>query len=98
TELVVFDAAVFDLDTVKRAAYRLSAQCAVDISLEESRIVCRLSFRSPASTQVVAGVIDDFKKEVLDQDLRQKIGKETAPIRNAILALAFSNPKLRDNE
>ena len=98
SEIVSFDAAVFDLDTVKRAVYRLTAHFSADISVEGPRIVCKLSFKSSISAPAVAGIVADLKKEVLDQDLRRKIAAETAPIRNAILALAFSNPKLRGDE
>lgn len=97
-EVVPFDAVVFDLDTVKRAVYRFTAHCSADISVEESRIVCKLSFKSSVSPQAAAGIVDELKKEVLDQDLRRRIAAETAPMRNAILALAFSNPKLRGDE
>lgn len=97
-EVVSFDSAVFDLDTVKRAVYRFSAHCSADISVEDSRIVCKLSFKSSVSPQSAVGFVDELKKEVLDQDLRRTIAAETAPLRNAILALAFSNPKLRGDE
>jgi len=98
SEVVSFDAAVFDLDTVKRAVYRLTAHFSADISVDGARIVCKLSFKPTVSPQAAAAFVEDLRKEVLDQDLRRKIATETAPIRNAILALAFSNPKLRRDE
>jgi His-Xaa-Ser system protein HxsD len=97
-EAVSFDSSVFDLDTVKRAIYRFSAQFAADISLDGALIVCRLSFNSPISDEAARKLVDELKREVLDQDLRRRIAEETAPIRNAILALAFTNPKLKGDE
>jgi hypothetical protein len=35
---------------------------------------------------------------VLDQDLRASIARETEPVRNAVLALAFSRTGLQENE
>lgn len=96
--VVSFDTSVFDLDTVKRSLYRHSAQFSADISVEGTRIVCTLTFKPAVSATAAAGLIAELKKEVLDQDLRRRIAAETAPARNAILALAFSNPKLRGDE
>lgn len=39
-----------------------------------------------------------FKTEVLDNDLREQIGEETAQIRTAVLAYAFSKTGLQDNQ
>jgi His-Xaa-Ser system protein HxsD len=39
-------------------------------------------------------VIQDFRKEVLDQHLRARIAKETESIRHLILAHAFSRTGL----
>lgn len=97
-DVLEFDAAVFDLDTVKRAVYRFSDQFSADISTDGSRIVCALSFNVSASLQAKTRTFDELRKEVLDQDLRKRVAAETAPLRNAILALAFSNSKLRRDE
>lgn len=97
-DVLVFDSAVFDLDTVKRAVYRFSDQFAADISTDGSRIVCSLSFNASASLQAKTKAFNELRKEVLDQDLRKRVAAETAPLRNAILALAFSNSKLRRDE
>jgi His-Xaa-Ser system protein HxsD len=42
--------------------------------------------------------VESFKKEVLDQDLRLKLKAETEPIRNLILAHAFSKTGLIADE
>jgi His-Xaa-Ser system protein HxsD len=42
----------------------------------------------------IADIADKFRHEVLDQDLRDTISKETASIRQLILANAFSNTGL----
>ena len=40
----------------------------------------------------------ELRAEVLDQDLRASIARETEPVRNAILALAFSRTGLQESE
>jgi len=42
--------------------------------------------------------VHDFKKEVLDQHLREKIKAETDDIRNLILSVAFSSTGLQKVE
>ncbi len=42
-------------------------------------------------------ILENFKKEVLDQDLREKIAKETEEVRNLILAHAFSKTSIIKN-
>jgi His-Xaa-Ser system protein HxsD len=93
--VVEFDASVYSVEAIKRAAYRMLNQFSADVSVRDGRVVCALSL--PANCQP-GPVIDEFRKEVLDQDLRERISKETAPLRNAILALAFSSSALQGRE
>jgi His-Xaa-Ser system protein HxsD len=41
-------------------------------------------------------LVADFRNEVLDQVLRERIRAETSDIRNLVLALAFSRTGLAD--
>lgn len=83
-----FDAYVFSLNTVKRALYRFSDQCTFDIQFKDNMILVVLD--SSAGENLIVKI----KHEVLDQDLRESIAKETATIRTLILANAFSNSSL----
>lgn len=93
-----FDAHVYSADTIKKAAYVYIDRFSVNITTRETQILCSISFPKETSEDAKKSLIDDFQKEVLDQDLRQRIGAETANYRNAILALAFSSTKLAQNE
>lgn len=97
-EVVSFDSAVYDLDTVKKAAYRFIDKFSPDIRIEGSDIVCTLTFLQALGNDSVERILADFRREVLDQDLRQSIAAETASYRNAILALAFAPSKLQSDE
>lgn len=94
-EVVSFDATVFDIESVKRAAYRFIDRFSVDIRLDTTSILCvvRVENGSPAAVQ---RLISDFRSEVLDQDLRMRIAAETSSMRNAILSIAFSASSLKD--
>ncbi len=84
------DRNVYSLDSIKKAAYRYIDKFAIDIRQEQNFYECELSFKNSVSEEGARFYIDEFKKELLDQDLREKIKIETEPVRNLILAHAFS--------
>ncbi|MER9442192.1 hypothetical protein NKI79_12345 [Mesorhizobium sp. M0340] len=93
-----FDLSVFDLDCVKRAAYRVTGNAAVEITLEDGFAVCALIFTKAVTRAAAETAIERLRLEVLDQDLRSSIAAETATVRNAILALAFSRSGLQSDD
>src|SRR5438309_11911547 len=95
---VSFDSHVFALMAVKKAAYRYIDSFSADISIKDEEIRCVLNFIPPRSDESCARLVDDFKKEVLDQELREKLKVETEPVRNLILAHAFSKTGIVSNE
>jgi len=95
---VDFDSGVFSLDAVKAACYALVDRFISDIELSDRKIICRLTFSDSISEPAASAHIDRLRKEVLDQDLRRKLKAETEPIRNLILAHAFSKTGLIGDE
>ena|SRR5690348_11694867 len=91
---VTFDSAVFSLDVIKAACYVCADRFVPDIEILPPHILCHLTFSEGVSQATAQGHVDRFKKEVLDQDLRRKLRAETEPIRNLILAHAFSKTGL----
>ncbi|MGZ8945732.1 MAG: His-Xaa-Ser system protein HxsD [Methylococcaceae bacterium] len=87
-DVITFDAHVFSLDTIKRALYRFSDKCSFDIQMKDN--VITVIFQSKMQDDLATKI----KNEVLDQDLRDTLSKETANIRTLILANAFSNSGL----
>ena len=95
---VIFQKSVYDLETIKKAAYRFIDRFASEFRSEDETIVCTIIFSNDISVDEIDKIVTDFKKEVLDQDLRKLVASETSAVRNAILALAFSRTDLQDNE
>jgi His-Xaa-Ser system protein HxsD len=93
-----FDQRVYDILAIKKAAYRYLDVFAVDIALEAPHVICSLKFPPSTDPGRAAFLLDEFRKEVLDQDLRERIKIETEPIRKLILAHAFSNTGIAGNE
>jgi His-Xaa-Ser system protein HxsD len=93
-----FEKSVASLDSLKKAAYRFIDRFSVEFLSRESSYVCKFGFTPSTSEESADLIIDDFRKEVLDQDLRASIKMETEAIRNVILAHTFSKTGLIDDE
>ena len=91
--LVELPASSFSMEAAQRAAYDLMARLSVAFSVGDQVIRCELT---PASADVDMQVAErDFRREVLDQELRISIQAKTEPLRTAILGLAFSRTGLQ---
>ena len=89
------DSRIYSAEAVKKAAYRFADRVSVLINhASESTLAVTFSFPPQHSVQQRERIIFDFCGELLDQDLRELIKKETAPLRNLLLAHAFSRTKL----
>jgi His-Xaa-Ser system protein HxsD len=96
---IIFSAQVYRIKTIKKAAYRFSDVLSVDIIPRPGEIECALHFLSdPTEEAQMERVVAAFKNEVLDQDLRSIIAKETEVTRNAVLAFALSKTGLQGSE
>jgi len=80
---------------VQKAAYRFIDRLTVLISERDGGpIVCEIE-PIAGGTTLFDILLADFKRELLDQQLRSKIKAETEPVRNLILAYAFSRSGLQ---
>lgn len=86
--VVVFDASSHSADAIQRAAYKYCANFSMELQRDGENFRCQLQFLGDDADP---GLVADFRIEVLDQVLRERIRKETEGVRNLILALAFSN-------
>jgi His-Xaa-Ser system protein HxsD len=82
------------LDAVQRAAYRLSDRMSCEVSENAETIEVTLHIAGDDSDP--DAVLADFRNEVLDQVLRERIRAETADVRNLVLAAAFSKTGLTE--
>jgi His-Xaa-Ser system protein HxsD len=95
---IEFDENVISIESVKKASYKYLNKFTVDLKLDEHKIKVEIEFDSKVAESKHQAVIQDFKKEALDQDLREVIKKETEGYRNLVLAYAFSKTSLISNE
>jgi His-Xaa-Ser system protein HxsD len=91
---LVFDERLYDAQVLQKAAYRSINTLTVDITSDEGRFICVLSLNIGLDEPAFLSAIQEFKKDVLDYQLRHRLAVETQPIKNLILGLAFSKTGL----
>jgi His-Xaa-Ser system protein HxsD len=91
---LIFDERLYDMQVLQKAAYRSMNSLTVDIAADEGRIICALSSNIDVDESSFLSAIQEFKKDVLDYQLRHQLSTETQPIKNLILGLAFSKTGL----
>ena len=96
-----FDTGVYRAQAVKKAAYKLADRLHFHIDTcgdegaEPRRLRITLSLRHDGDLDFLAG---EFGNEVLDQELREVVAEETRPLRDILMAQAFSAASLLDEE
>ena len=65
-----------------------------DITCADGKFICALSSNIGIDEPSFLSAIQEFKKDVLDYQLRHQLNAETLPIKNLILGLAFSKTGL----
>jgi His-Xaa-Ser system protein HxsD len=90
TEVIVdFNASIQPLGPLREAAYRLIGQAACEIDELGGRFVCRLT---PTQPRIQGDELRAyFLNLVTDENLREKVNRETDRLRDVIVALAFGS-------
>jgi His-Xaa-Ser system protein HxsD len=94
------DTRLYSLEAVKKTAYKFAAVTSIILQPKTDQVISVLfNFIGAHAQNDPERVISDFCNELLDQDLREIIRRETTPVRNLILAHAFSrSPLVEHNE
>ena len=88
------DEQLYCLEVVQKSAYRFIDRLTVLITKVNGQLVCEIEPVSGAEDLLVENIAN-FKRELLDQQLRKQIKDETESARNLILAYAFSRSGLQ---
>ena len=87
--VVDFSASMQSLSALQEAAYRLIGQATCHIDEADGRYICRLS---PSQPNLQGDELRcRFLNLVTDENLREKVNRETDRLRDVILALAFGS-------
>lgn len=94
---VAFSKEGHSVDAIQRAAYRLADRLSLELTAVPDAYRCKLHLVTENDADANA-LVADFRTEVLDQVLRERIRAETQETRNLILSVAFSGTGLVDGE
>ena len=85
-EIVVAFGSSQSVGALHEAAYRLIGEASCLIDTIGDRHICRLAPKGPQDDEAIRTRFLDL---VTDENLREKIAAQTAPLRDVIIALAF---------
>lgn len=85
---ISFDSTTQDIGPLREAAYRLIGVCSCKIDRIDGRYECHL-IPASGTDEDARALHRRFLDVVNDENLRDKISRQTAPVRDLILALAF---------
>ena len=89
----------YSLNAIKKACYKFSSEFSVKLEkIDDEQIKVGFEFNPKVDNEIRADLIRQFHNELLDQDLREIVFKETEGVRNLILAHAFSKTTLIEPE
>jgi His-Xaa-Ser system protein HxsD len=86
TEIVVEFGSSQPIGALREAAYRLIGEASCLIDTVGDRQICRLI---PKGARPREAIRTRFLDLVTDENLREKVAAQTAPVRDVIIALAF---------
>jgi len=91
---VVLDKTAHSAEAIHSAAYALADRVSFELRSNDDEWICCLIPTAGVSGDPIA----DFRREVTDQVLRERIRIETEGVRNFIIAVAFQNTGLAESE
>lgn len=95
-KVINFDAAVFSVESVQKAIYRMGNKFSASISLDKNMI--RVEVETIENNAVIEEIFSELRQTVNDYSLRGKISAETQEMRNLILSAAFSRVINQESE
>lgn len=91
---LTFDSQLYGAEAIQKAAYRSMHAFTLDLTVDSGILLCKLIGNITTEQAAFERAVEEFRKDVLDYQLRAQLQTETAPIRNLIMGLAFSNARL----
>lgn len=90
---------IYSLEAIKKTAYKFADRTSIVIRPNNDATVSVVfAFVGNHAKSDPEQVLSEFCNELLDQDLREVIKRETAPLRAVIMAHAFSRSSLAEED
>jgi His-Xaa-Ser system protein HxsD len=91
---VRIDQAIYSLEAILRAAYKLSDRCHILLDSHDGNVTAFIMGQT--AEDAVAAHVGSFVNELLDQQLRVQLEAQFGPLRTIIAAQAFAQGNLLD--
>lgn len=96
---LVLDTTIYSYEAIKKVAYKFADRTSIIISPGAgSTVTVNFAFIAATEKNDPKQIMADFCNELLDQDLREIIRKETHALRSVIIAHAFSRSSLVEGQ
>lgn len=96
---LTIDVRVYRLVAVQKTAYKMAAKCTVVLGdMRDQSLGVTLTFAPGTNEREAVETARLFYQDLLDQELREKVGEETSALRTLILAHAYSRTSLSRRE
>lgn len=95
SDILSVDNSVYSKEAILAAAYKLSNFFTIDIKLQKNIFEVTVIPNKTTSKESLNHAIEEFRKNLTDEQLREKIKKDTENERNLILGIAFSKTDLQ---
>jgi His-Xaa-Ser system protein HxsD len=95
-KIINFDSAVFSVESVQKAIYRMGNKISASISLDKNMI--RVEVETIEKNAIIGEIFSELRQTVNDYSLRERISAETQEMRNLILSAAFSRVISQESE
>ena len=96
TAVLQVDMTLYELDAILRACYKYTDRCYLFLTREpDTEGLVNIFFMSKRQSDLPT-VVGEFCNELVDQSLRLALSQEFGPIRELIVAQAFSEGNLLD--
>jgi His-Xaa-Ser system protein HxsD len=91
------DLGIYHESALMKVVYRFTDRCFVHLQHRSDKIV-EVRFQSKNPQEPLDHIAGDFCNELLDQTLREIIGRESEPVRNLVLAHALSRGHITNSK
>jgi His-Xaa-Ser system protein HxsD len=98
TAALEIDLGVYALEAVLRACYKFTDRCYLLLARSESQGRLQVFAQTKGPSVSLQAVVGEFANELLDQQLRRAIVEEAGPVRELIVAQAFAEGNLLDQD
>lgn len=98
TAALEIDLGVYSLEAVLRACYKLTDRCYLLLARSETQGRLQVFAQTKGPEVSLQTVVGEFANELLDQQLRRVIAEETGGVRELIVAQAFAEGNLLDED